>query len=62
MDALDKVISINEATQLTGYTRGYLVFLCHIGAVEARKSGTIWLVFKPSLEQYCKDRTGVLYK
>ena len=46
MNILDKVIGVDEASELWGLSPGYIKNLCAEGKVEARKIGKTWILSK----------------
>jgi excisionase family DNA binding protein len=47
-----RVLSVTEASTLSGYTRSNLNHLIRQGYLEAVKVGNIWLVYEDSLRRY----------
>lgn len=44
--SLDKIMGVEEASQLWGLSSGYIKNLCAAGKIEARKIGKTWIILK----------------
>jgi excisionase family DNA binding protein len=52
LDPDRSVLSVTEASALSGYTRSNINHLIHQGYLDAVKVGNAWLVYEDSLRQY----------
>lgn len=46
MDALEKVMGVEEAAREWGLSPGYIKNLCNAGKIEAKKIGKTWVIAK----------------
>jgi len=46
------IISLSEASKVTGYHQDYLAFLCRSGKLQASKIGRNWITTKPALDEF----------
>lgn len=47
---LDQVITAQEAADMLGVSRRYIVKICGQGKLTARNAGSTWLILKSSVE------------
>lgn len=52
MESLKKVISLNQAAQLSGYTQDYLGFLVRKGEIKGMKKGRTWFTTEEEVKNY----------
>ena len=52
MENLKKVISLNKAAQISGYSQDYLGFLIRSGELKGEKVGRSWFTTKESIDNY----------
>jgi len=52
MDSLKKVISLNEAAKMSGYTQDYLGFLVRKGEIKGMKKGRAWFTTEEEIKNY----------
>lgn len=52
MDSLKKVISLNQAAQLSGYTQDYLGYLVRKGEIRGMKKGRAWFTTEEEVNNY----------
>jgi hypothetical protein len=52
---IDEFSSTTELAREFGYSRTHVVLLCDTGRIEAKKSGKIWIVYKPSMKKYIES-------
>ena len=52
MENLKKVISLNKAAQISGYSQDYLGFLIRSGELKGEKMGRSWFTTKESIDNY----------
>lgn len=52
MESLKKVISLNQAAQLSGYTQDYLGFLVRKGEIKGTKKGRTWFTTEEEVKNY----------
>jgi hypothetical protein len=52
MDSFKKVISLNEAAKLSGYTQDYLGFLVRKGEIKGMKKGRAWFTTEEEIKNY----------
>jgi len=57
LSVFENVVTIREAVQAVGYNRTHVWLLCDMGRVVARRSGSTWLVYLPSLVQYAYSKS-----
>jgi excisionase family DNA binding protein len=55
----DEWLTVNEATELSGYNADHLRELIREGKIKARKFSIVWMVSRESLSAYLK-RVGAL--
>ena len=46
------VLSVSEASALSGFTRSHVNYLISQGYIDAVKVGSVWLVYEDSLQRY----------
>jgi len=47
-----EMITVSEASEVSGYTRQHVRFLIRQGLISARRAGGIWLIEASSLHNY----------
>lgn len=52
MNSLKKVISLNQASTLSGYTQDYLGFLVRKGEIKGIKKGRVWFTTEEEVNNY----------
>lgn len=52
MNSLKKVISLNQAAKLSGYTQDYLGYLVRKGEIKATKKGKVWFTTEEEVNNY----------
>lgn len=52
MESFKKVISLNQAAQLSGYTQDYLGFLVRKGEIKGMKKGRAWFTTEEEVNNY----------
>ena len=52
MESFKKVISLNQAAQLSGYSQDYLGFLIRKGEVKGIKKGRVWFTTEEEINNY----------
>ena len=52
MESLKKVISLNQAAQMSGYTQDYLGFLIRKGEIKGVKKGRAWFTTAEEVNNY----------
>ena len=52
MDSLKKVISLNQAAKISGYTQDYLGFLVRKGEIKGMKKGRVWFTTEEEVKNY----------
>lgn len=52
MDSLKKVISLNQAAQISGYTQDYLGYLVRKGEIHGMKKGRSWFTTEEEINNY----------
>lgn len=52
MESLKKVISLNQAAQLSGYTQDYLGYLVRKGEIRGMKKGRAWFTTEEEVNNY----------
>lgn len=57
--SIEDFMTIEEATDFSGYTEQYLRRMSRAGKIEAIKRGHFWLVNRQSLEAYMARAAGV---
>ncbi|MED1742059.1 helix-turn-helix domain-containing protein [Bacillus swezeyi] len=46
MSVLDKIMGVDEASELWGLSPGYIKNLCAAGKIECKKIGKTWIISK----------------
>lgn len=46
MNPLDKIMGVDEASELWGLSAGYIKNLCAAGKIECKKIGKTWVISK----------------
>ena len=49
------IISLSEASKVTGYHQDYLAFLCRTGKLQGSKIGRNWVTTKSALDEFIKN-------
>ncbi|MEI7688783.1 MAG: helix-turn-helix domain-containing protein [Candidatus Nomurabacteria bacterium] len=52
MESFKKVISLNQAAQLSGYSQDYLGFLVRKGEIKGMKKGRAWFTTEEEVNNY----------
>lgn len=52
MESFKKVISLSQASQLSGYTQDYLGFLIRKGEIRGVKKGRVWFTTEEEVRNY----------
>jgi hypothetical protein len=52
MESLKKVISLNQAAQISGYTQDYLGYLIRTGEMKGAKKGRAWFTTEEEVKNY----------
>lgn len=52
MESLKKIISLNQASKLSGYTQDYLGFLIRKGEIRGIKKGRVWFTTEEEVKNY----------
>lgn len=52
MESFKKVISLNQAAQISGYTQDYLGYLIRNGEMRGIKKGRVWFTTEDELRNY----------
>ncbi|HAE36357.1 MAG: Fic family protein [Candidatus Nomurabacteria bacterium GW2011_GWF2_35_66] len=52
MDSLKKIISLNQASKISGYTQDYLGFLIRKGEIKGMKKGRAWFTTEEEVKNY----------
>ena len=52
MQSLKKVISLNQAAQISGYTQDYLGYLMRRGEIKGLKKGRVWFTTEEDIKEY----------
>ena len=52
MNSLKKVISLNQAAKISGYTQDYLGFLVRKGEIKGTKKGGTWFTTEEEVKNY----------
>ncbi len=52
MESLKKVISLNQAAKISGYTQDYLGYLIRSGDMKGVKKGRAWFTTEEELQNY----------
>jgi|688.fasta_scaffold1218096_1 hypothetical protein len=52
MESLKKIISLNQAAKISGYSQDYLGFLIRKGEMEGVKKGRTWFTTEEALKDY----------
>lgn len=52
MQSLKKVISLNQAAQISGYTQDYLGYLMRQGEIKGLKKGRVWFTTEEDIKDY----------
>ncbi len=56
MGNLKKVISLNQAAQISGYTQDYLGYLIRNGEIRGVKKGRVWFTTEEAVRDYLFKR------
>lgn len=52
MESFKKVISLNQAAQISGYTQDYLGYLIRTGEMKGTKKGRAWFTTEEEVKNY----------
>jgi hypothetical protein len=52
MQSLKKVISLNQASKISGYTQDYLGYLMRRGEIKGLKKGRVWFTTEEDIKDY----------
>ena len=52
MESFKKVISLNQASQISGYSQDYLGFLLRQGEIKGLKKGRVWFTTEGEIKNY----------
>lgn len=52
MESLKKIISLNQASKISGYTQDYLGFLIRKGEMKGIKKGRVWFTTEEEVNNY----------
>lgn len=52
MESFKKVISLNQASQISGYSQDYLGFLLRRGELKGLKKGRVWFTTEEEIKNY----------
>lgn len=52
MDSLKKIINLNQASKMSGYSQDYLGYLIRTGELKGEKVGRIWVTTKEEIQDY----------
>jgi len=52
MESFKKVISLNQASQISGYSQDYLGFLLRKGELKGLKKGRVWFTTEEEIKNY----------
>lgn len=52
MESLKKVISLNQASKMSGYTQDYLGYLIRQGEMKGIKKGRVWFTTEEDVKDY----------
>jgi hypothetical protein len=56
MESIKKIISLNEAAKMSGYTQDYLGFLIRKGEIKGVKKGRAWFTTEEEINNYLFKR------
>jgi hypothetical protein len=56
MGNLKKIISLNQAAQISGYTQDYLGYLLRNGEIKGVKKGRVWFTTEEAVKDYLFKR------
>lgn len=52
MESLKKIISLNQASKMSGYTQDYLGYLIRQGEMKGIKKGRVWFTTEEEVKNY----------
>lgn len=52
MESLKKIISLSQASQISGYTQDYLGYLIRQGEIKGVKKGRVWFTTEEEVKDY----------
>ncbi len=52
MESLKKIISLSQASQISGYTQDYLGYLIRRGEIKGVKKGRVWFTTEEEVKDY----------
>lgn len=52
MESLKKIINLNQAAKISGYTQDYLGYLIRNGEIKAKKVGRGWVTTEEEINEY----------